>query len=93
MRRSVVSTVEDLLLWDQALSTEKLVSKTDLESMFTSVKANYGYGWFGERFNHKYVEHVEDCRVRYANLTLSGGQGSGDRAEPSRGGQPREDQS
>ena len=55
---ALYSTVEDLLLWDQALYTEKLISKKNLESMFTPVKGNYGYGWFlGERFNHKFVEH------------------------------------
>ncbi len=52
------STVEDLLLWDQALYTEKLVSRKSLDSMFTPVKGIYGYGWFiGERASHKYVEH------------------------------------
>jgi hypothetical protein len=40
--------VEDLLLWDQALYTEKLVSKKSLDSMFTPVKGTYGYGWCNE---------------------------------------------
>ena len=42
---ALYSTVEDLYLWDQALYTEKLLSKKSLELMFTPVKNNYGYGW------------------------------------------------
>lgn len=46
----VYSTVGDLYLWDQALRTEKLVSKTSLDAMLTpsfafSKDAGYGYGW------------------------------------------------
>jgi CubicO group peptidase (beta-lactamase class C family) len=46
------STTEDLLLWDQALYTEKLVSKKSLKEIFTPFKSKtnqdfgYGYGWF-----------------------------------------------
>ena len=55
---ALYSTVEDLLLWDQALYTEKLASKKSLDAMFSSGKGNYGYGWFiGERFHHQYMEH------------------------------------
>ncbi len=45
------STVEDLFKWDQALYTNKLVSKKTLEEAFTSGKTNngeetgYGFGW------------------------------------------------
>jgi len=45
------SNVHDLYLWDQALYTEILVSKTSLEEAFTSTYlnngtlSNYGYGW------------------------------------------------
>jgi len=42
---ALYSTVEDLFLWDQALYTEKLVSKNSLESMFTPFKGPYAYGW------------------------------------------------
>jgi CubicO group peptidase (beta-lactamase class C family) len=48
---SLYSTVEDMLLWDQALYTEKLVSKKSLDAIFTPYiatpfDADYGYGWF-----------------------------------------------
>jgi CubicO group peptidase (beta-lactamase class C family) len=39
------STVEDLYLWDQALYTEKLLSKKLKEKMFTPYLDNYAYGW------------------------------------------------
>lgn len=42
---SLYSTVEDLYKWDQALYTEKLLSRAGLERMFTPVIQNYAYGW------------------------------------------------
>lgn len=45
------STLDDLHLWDQALYTEKLVSKATLDEAFTSAtlkngdSTHYGYGW------------------------------------------------
>ena len=49
---ALYSNVEDLLIWDQALYTENLISKKSLDQMFTPFKLNsgndhgYGYGWF-----------------------------------------------
>jgi len=52
------STVEDLYLWDQALYTEKLISKKSLEMMFTPFKKQYGYGWFiDEQFKRLRISH------------------------------------
>lgn len=49
---SLYSTVEDLYLWDQALYTTKLLSKTSMDSLFKPYIAvgdeSYGYGWFLE---------------------------------------------
>jgi CubicO group peptidase (beta-lactamase class C family) len=48
---ALVSTTEDLLLWDQALDTEQLVTQKSLKEIFTSFKSKngqdfrYGYGW------------------------------------------------
>lgn len=39
------STTEDLLIWEQALYTNKLVSRKSIDEMFTPVKNNYAYGW------------------------------------------------
>lgn len=55
---ALYSTVEDLYLWDRALYTEKIVSKTSLDNAFTCFLENYGYGWLiTELFNHKVVGH------------------------------------
>lgn len=55
---ALYSTVEDLLLWDQALYTEKLVSRKSLDEAFTPFKDNYGYGWtIGKRFDRQVIAH------------------------------------
>jgi CubicO group peptidase (beta-lactamase class C family) len=55
---ALYSTVEDLYLWDQALYTEKLVSKKSLEMMFTPFKTHYGYGWYiDEQFKRLHISH------------------------------------
>ncbi|MEM8484897.1 MAG: serine hydrolase [Bacteroidota bacterium] len=43
---SLYSTVEDLFLWDRALSKDKLLSVDLKEKMFTPYMNDYGYGWF-----------------------------------------------
>jgi CubicO group peptidase (beta-lactamase class C family) len=50
----IVSTTEDLLLWDKSLYTEKLVSRKSLDEMFTPFKdlspgKNYAYAWWLEK--------------------------------------------
>lgn len=46
---SLYSTVEDLLIWDKALQTEKLLPKKFMDEIFKSrvegLGAKYGYGW------------------------------------------------
>jgi CubicO group peptidase (beta-lactamase class C family) len=42
---SLYSTAEDLYLWDQALYTEKLLSKELKAQMWAPALANYAYGW------------------------------------------------
>ena len=46
---ALYSTVEDLFLWEKALTENKLVSKTSSRLIFTphisTGKRNYGYGW------------------------------------------------
>jgi CubicO group peptidase (beta-lactamase class C family) len=39
------STVEDLYRWDRALYSEKLISKTSINQMFTPYRNGYGFGW------------------------------------------------
>jgi len=55
---ALYSTTEDLLRWDQALYTDKLVSQKSLDEMFTPEKGGYGYGWsIGQRFGRRAVGH------------------------------------
>jgi CubicO group peptidase (beta-lactamase class C family) len=54
---ALYSTVNDLMIWDQALYTNKLVSQKSLQQMFTPYKEIVGYGWaIGTMFNRK-IEH------------------------------------
>lgn len=61
---TVNSTTGDLLKWDRALYTEKLISKEMLAAAFTPGMLNngkahhYGYGWaVGEFQNRKIINH------------------------------------
>jgi CubicO group peptidase (beta-lactamase class C family) len=57
---ALYSTTGDLLLWDQALYTEKLVSKKSLAEIFTplSGETGYGYGWgIRKRFGRREISH------------------------------------
>lgn len=42
---SLYSTVGDLLKWDQALYTTRVLPQAALDAMFTPFKDNYAYGW------------------------------------------------
>ncbi len=66
---SLYSTPMDLLLWDQALYTERLISKANQEKMFTPYKDNYGYGWFIENRNGRNViSHRGDINGFMVNI-------------------------
>jgi len=61
----IYSSVEDLLKWDQALNTEKLVGEEMLEAAFTpgrlsnSSPTEYGFGWFiTNKDGRKILHHV-----------------------------------
>ncbi|HJX26921.1 MAG TPA: serine hydrolase [Thermoanaerobaculia bacterium] len=64
---ALMSNVDDLALWDQALSNGKLLKKESLDRMFTPVKLNsgmttkYGYGWAVWDFEGtRIIEHGGD---------------------------------
>ncbi len=40
------STIEDLILWDKALTEEKLISKESYNKIYTPNQSSYGYGWY-----------------------------------------------
>ncbi len=55
----IYSTTEDLLLWDQALYTEKLVSRKSLDEIFTPFREEHGYGWIiNKKFDRKMISHA-----------------------------------
>jgi CubicO group peptidase (beta-lactamase class C family) len=66
---SMYSTVGDLLRWDQALYTDKLISRKSLAQIFTPFQGHYpvaprnrrfgyGYGWFIlKSFGHDLITH------------------------------------
>jgi len=55
---SLYSTVDDLLIWDQALYAGKPLSAASLDKMFTPYKNGYAYGWFiGKQFGRKQISH------------------------------------
>ena len=63
----IYSTARDLVRWEEALKTEVLISKKQLEKMFTayaksgettSESEDYGYGWFiDENHGYKRISH------------------------------------
>jgi len=60
---SMFSTTEDLLLWEQALYTEKLIKRKSIDEMFTPFKdflpgTSYAYGWIiGKQFDRQMMTH------------------------------------
>lgn len=59
----IYSTTEDLLIWDKALYTEKLLSRKSIDEMFTPFKdmypgKSYAYGWWTSRkFGRTEIAH------------------------------------
>jgi len=51
----LLSTVEDLFAWDQALRSERLLTAASKQKMFTPFLGNYGYGWEIKPFQGKLV--------------------------------------
>ncbi len=55
---ALYSTTGDLLLLDQALYDGRILSPKSIETMFTPVLANYGYGWFMmQQANRRAIMH------------------------------------
>jgi CubicO group peptidase (beta-lactamase class C family) len=54
----ILSTTTDLLRWDQALYSDRLLSKASRDEVFTPVLNGYGYGWqTGESLGRARVDH------------------------------------
>lgn len=54
----ILSSTTDLLRWDQALYTDKLITTASRDEMFTPVLNGYGYGWqSGASLGRARVDH------------------------------------
>ncbi len=59
----IYSSLEDLFKWDQALYSEKLVSKRSLQQAFTPHLETYGFGWRIDTYKgHRRVHHTGSTR-------------------------------
>jgi CubicO group peptidase (beta-lactamase class C family) len=56
---ALYSTVDDLLLWDRGLATNRLLSAASRDRLLTPLLANYAYGWWvpPAQFNRKVQWH------------------------------------
>jgi CubicO group peptidase (beta-lactamase class C family) len=54
----IFTTADDLLLWDQALYSDRVLSQASKDAMFTPYLENYAYGWrVGDVAGHRQVNH------------------------------------
>ncbi len=66
---AMYSTVEDLLTWDQALNSDKLLSRKSIEKMNTPYKNDYGYGVNINMIgNRRVVNHNGGCEGFLAEI-------------------------
>jgi CubicO group peptidase (beta-lactamase class C family) len=66
----VYSTVGDMLLWDKALTADRLISRASRDAMFTPGKGDYGYGWFvGQRHGRLIQFHSGSDNGFSTNIT------------------------
>ncbi len=71
----VFSSVKDLVKWDNALATAKVVKPSSLEQMWTPVRLNsggsylYGFGWqLGEVRGHRMISHAGVTGTEYTRF-------------------------
>jgi CubicO group peptidase (beta-lactamase class C family) len=66
----IYTSVNDLFKWDQALYSDKLVSKETLDEAFTPALDGYGFGWWIDSYKgYKRIRHYgSTCSFRTAIL-------------------------
>lgn len=70
----IYSNLEDFYQWDQALYTDKLLSKEMMDAMFVNQKTNdgasmnYGYGWRLENYNGMEVHYHTGSSIGFRNI-------------------------
>lgn len=74
----IYSTIDDMLLWNNALAANKVLSKAETAKLFTPVQNGYGYGWWinkrfgrGETWHRGNVNGFVAINSRYSNEGLS----------------------
>ncbi|MBS0417797.1 MAG: beta-lactamase family protein [Proteobacteria bacterium] len=56
---SLYATVDDMLIWDQALYTDRILSAASRQAMFTDYGHGYGFGWvINQEHGHARVQHA-----------------------------------
>lgn len=56
---SIYSTLDDMLAWNLALQSNKLLSAVSRKAMFTDYGHNYGFGWrFATKFGRQLIWHT-----------------------------------
>lgn len=75
----ILSTVKDLVKWDAALESGKLVKRSSLEQMRAAVRLNdstthpYGFGWVvDERRGHRLISHGGSTGTEYSRYPDEG---------------------
>ena len=70
----IYTNLEDLFKWDQALYTEKLISKNYLDMAFTNQKNNdgemidYGFGWRIEKYKEMDILYHTGTSIGFRNI-------------------------
>ena len=66
---ALYSTVDDLLVWEQALSSGKVLSTASLQAMFTDYGHAYGFGWvLSKQFDRRFQTHGGGIKGFRANV-------------------------
>jgi CubicO group peptidase (beta-lactamase class C family) len=66
----VFTSAGDLLIWDQALYSDRVLSQDSMHAMFTPYLDNYAYGWrVGESFGHRQTNHSGSSQGFSTNIT------------------------
>lgn len=66
----IYSTVGDLLIWDQALYSDKLISKATYEQMIAHKENGYAYGWeLKDWFGRRQIGHA-GSGLGYSNFIV-----------------------
>ena len=61
---ALYSTIDDMLLWDQALCGNEILSEESIEAMLTPYLERYGYGWVTGCVLRRGSSEIEGRKIR-----------------------------